>query len=689
MLPRPWFIFLALASGAPAAAQEVKHPADVLPEDVLGYVELRQPGQIIKEVVSLTEGAMLRGAAEVLAKLREKHPTDAFRFGPDDLQIAAGMLGVFTAPELAAEIGRIEGVAVAVMGIDEKQEMPDFVGFVLPGDSNLPGIGFRMAVAGGMGSGYYSSDGKTINQARTSIEPVGKCEGVQLYQPVERRSTLIRNPDGGTKQAAPPVVREVGPALARLSSGVILVGTPERVKDVIRRATRKSTDASLAAGRAYRQAREQLGDKPGLFAFGNPAAGLKLAEQYLPGGMRELFVPIRDLVNPKAIAGVATSLTLSEGTLSYRWLARLDPDQKSLALEFLPSVPLKAELLHFAPRDALFVAALSNGEGGKRWTKLLELADAAAKVVAPKLPPPSRLMAGAEGTLGFKIGDDVLGKIDAVAVALPSAARLNDLVKSGAPPAVAIVQATDEAGATKLAREIIPLIVGAATLEFGIKPTEKKVGDEALLVLELGSGMPALVYGQRGTTLVIGANEALVAESLAAGVKKQGYLADEKAQEAVKRAGSPVLVAIGKPLTMAALGFAVVYEVHESRAVGPDGVPTVRRETIVPAETKALLKRLTELAKSEDPLVISFSRKVDQLSLEATYTGLCTLVPKAMDMGVEFYFQSEVSRPAVKSKASPPFKIEGKSDTVPKRLEKPKAAPTKEPPAQKDLSKEP
>ena len=69
--------------------------------------------------------------------------------------------------------------------------------------------------------------------------------------------------------------------------------------------------------------------------------------------------------------------------------------------------------------------------------------------------------------------------------------------------------------------------------------------------------------------------------------------------------------------------------------------------------------------------------------------GLRTLVPKAMDMAVEHYFQSQAPRPAGAIKATQPPAV--KIEAVPLKKSKKPMPPTKETKEKetKDLSKEP
>jgi hypothetical protein len=641
--------------GATVHAQEIKNPAEVLPKETLAYAELQQPGQVAMEIAALLEGSVLGNLPDSFAKYQGKY-SPAQR-GPRPTDIAP--FGLMTAPEVVGELNRIRGAAIAITGIDpEDKNQPEFVAFVMPGESNFPGFIYRMFMAS-YGYGYTNYGNNEINEYGSRVDPIGECEGVRLYRPVSRRATYVRGPNGQRgEQKGQPVIKPEGPAVARLSSGTILIGTPDRLKDVIRRAKGQSSDSSLASVRAFQEASKQLGNRPGVFVYGNPATILNVAEQFVPPAIKEPYSTVKKLVNPAALAGIAGRVAVEDGSLNIRWLARLDPGEKSPVLDILPTKPLSTDLLNYAPKDALFVAALSNTDGEQRWERFVHAADEAAKAVMPPkimIIPPSRMIAAAEGGLGMKIGKDVLGKIETVGIAMPSAQRI-DAEKGSATfiPVVALIRATDDDAATRFAKEFIPSIVGTATFQYGIQPTEKKVGDQIVYEFSFGKDGPTLSYGRNGATLILGMNSALVAESLSAGAKKEGFTSGNSAAGALKRAGEPVFLVATKPLTIAGTALAVRRTVvHRTDASGK--VATTVTELPPDPETAALLK----LAAEEEPLVISLSRQPDHMAWEASYPGLKRLVPKVIDLAIEAQFEPPPSprhtspepadRPAAKS----------------------------------------
>src|SRR5262249_41374140 len=335
--------------GTRGAAQS---PAELAPAKTLAYIELQRPAELAKELAALMEGSYLANVPDSLAPLYAKAPRARPR-GPDALT----MIGVALAPEMLKEFGRIKGAAVAITGIDKEQGMPELLVVVQPGESNLPALMMRMFLASYSSGAYRSSVGKR-NEMRGGCERAGDTEGVGLYRYVERRF------EGDAK----PTVQVMGPAFAKLPDA-LLIGSPELVKQAIRRVKGKETAKSLANEPAFKKAREDTVPAPGLFAYANPPAVMDLLGQLGvleggPGG-KEQHAPtwigaLIQLVNPKAFVAVADQLSLRDGTLHYRRRVYFDAKEKSPLVELLPKGPVPQHLLDFAAPDALLFAAVAN-----------------------------------------------------------------------------------------------------------------------------------------------------------------------------------------------------------------------------------------------------------------------------------------------------------------------------------------
>jgi hypothetical protein len=675
----------ALLGEGGARAQKIQSPAELFSAKTLAYGEIRQPGQLAKEVRGLFEGSVLGNVPTSLDKLRDKLTKAGV--SPWELQ-PLGAFGLALAPEVTKEISRLKGAGVGLMGIDKHGE-PEFLAVVLPGDSQAPAFFMRAFLT------------------MAPVHAVGKVEGVTIYQAVERRFQRVDRPFDDKKDGPPPAPRlsEVGPAVAMMP-GALFIGTPEAVKDAIRRAKGKAQEESLGKSEAFQEASKDAGTQPGLFAFVNvpgmaefileqarphplkPRAGAGAQEQAEVEAvqaerkrMEEAIAALTKLLNPKAFRSLAYSLTLSKGTLRYREMARLDPKEKSPLLELLPATPVNTELLHFAPKDATAVAALSNGDGEKRWTRLLEVIDTIDQLMdnTPKQFLPSQHMKKLEEALKISIAKDVAGKISNVAVAVGDLwnAPVKKVVEKGpgfesvsiSPqiPVVVIVQATDEDAARKLT-ELLPQVCGLLKGKNDVKPATKQVGGQTIAILPLGRH-EALHYGRHGSTIVLGPYQKPVAQALADGAAQKGWLATAKDAAVLTKLKDPLLVAVVKPVSCLGAGLLMRGHGHvhsEARPIrggipdarpdtkpspneadkGDDKAPPPRPERKVtvtvtegPAdhdETEVRLKKeLGKLLAGEEPLVVNVTRTDERIQAEATVGGLKPLVARLTDFAIE------------------------------------------------------
>jgi hypothetical protein len=593
-----------------AVAQSIKTPAEIMPADAVAYVELRQPGQIVKEIQGLLEGSVL-SKPTALAKLQEKYKTSAFRRGPEEAMAASLLL----APEIPAELGRMQGAAIALTGVDktERGSPPEFVAVILPGDSNILRLAWR-AFPLTFSSGYGSFGGKVRVEGMSRFEAIGEVEGVTLYRMKmrERRTTEGKE--------TVETVREEGPALASLAD-VLVVGSVERVKEVIGRAKGNVRTPALAGSRAYQDAIKGMGDRPGVLSLGDVKSLLAMLDQApLSPHDREVFATIKKLVNPSALVNTNQSLSLANGALKFRWQAQLDPNEKSRVLDVVPSAGINPQMLQFVPRDATLLVAVSNADGEQRFGNLLTFANDIHRASGGRGRAPSDDLDRLEKMLGAKIGKDILGKIHGMAVSLKAPGNISELTP---PPALVVIQGTDEAAAKTLAEETIPHFYGLATNTPGLKAETQEVQGQTVSVL------PFISYGRQGATLVIGSKPELVADALNNGAKKQGLLADPKIGARLAKAEGTVLFLAAKPLTMASKSL-------------PLGLP------FMPAEERALAVKLVvplqQLAKNEEPIVLHVTRTREAITAEFVVAGLKEVAPKAADFGVEMFLQMEKSR---------------------------------------------
>src|SRR5262245_5417245 len=76
-----WSLTLLAFCVPPSLAQPIKDPATVMPANVLVYGEVRQPGELVKEFVSLFENSMFSNVPESLFKMMEEMKAPPPRHG--------------------------------------------------------------------------------------------------------------------------------------------------------------------------------------------------------------------------------------------------------------------------------------------------------------------------------------------------------------------------------------------------------------------------------------------------------------------------------------------------------------------------------------------------------------------------------------------------------------------------------
>jgi hypothetical protein len=660
-------VFMWLLAVPVWAEEPARNVAELLPADTLGFVELRQPGALLKEVANLFEGTAFGNIPDSLTKLWGKD-------GPPPRERAAmapvGAFGLFLSPEMVKEVGRLQGAGFAVTSF--KNGQPQMVAIVLPGESNAPAFFMR---------------------AFLTFEPnklIGEVEGVRIYQQEPRRWQI--EPKRGFEEKrgfeprekpAPPQDRDEEkrplraekkhgdePAFAMMP-GALLIGTLDAVKDVILRAKGKVKGETLAGNKTYQEASKEIGGQPGLFAYVNVPAALVAIENGVQALGKDELAAIKDLIGAKAFRAAGYSVSLDQGTFRYRELALLDPKEKSPVLEAFPKEPVKKELLHFTPADTVLAVAMSNSNGAERWAQIVKLIDACAKIGGAK-DVPSEEIAKFEKGLGIDIGKDIMGNITAFGGALgdPMKAPIKRVEEKQGGfqrvsvfpeiPGVVVLQARDEDAATNFMEKVLPKIYGAIHNKANVKPDSKKVDGQTIYSLPIHEGV-ALNYGRSGKTIVLGGFPKPVSQALNNGAKEKGFLADAKVESRSKELEGTVFVMAMKPATMIA-GAMIPWMMEErrSKAVPPRGeekrdprekekpAPSGEEKRPAPARAVAqdraeardeehfkLPKELTQLFAKEELFIIRVTRKDDRILEEGTWPGLKTLVGPLMHLFME------------------------------------------------------
>ena len=530
-------LFMALlvteaANAQPGKVLRADFPATLMPEKTIAYAELYQVGLLAKEVGDLFGGSALADVPDSLDRIRSKYAKDLdvwARRRPEEI----GIFGLMMAPEIIAELGRVEGGAIAFTGMAKGPiEMPEFLAVVMPGQSKC--------------ARYFMRTMLTMAPTK-KLETI---EGVSVYgleygkKAMKKKEFKGPPPDfkGDKDKSAPTSVDglpvkpefsvstdqgdddEMGLPVFAMTPNVLLVGSRNNVKEAILRLKGKLKTTSLAQTAAFKEARQIMDGKPGLFTYANPEALFDMVEQIrFPFGptFKEEFPNLRDTINPKAFRALAQSYTLEKGKLTVKEVVLLDSKEKDAVLDLLPTKAANADLLHFAPKDAVFAAIIDNTGGEDRWRKLLAIMDA----LTPKNEPrrPSAEIKEGERELGIDFGKDLAGQIAGAGFAVgdPLTARIktvevireNSSYSHSAPeiPMIVIVQATSDEAAENLLK-LVPKVLSGGRKESPL--TKRSVAGRDLTVIKMGPD-GEICYGREGTVLVFGQ----MAETVAGGVK--------------------------------------------------------------------------------------------------------------------------------------------------------------------------
>jgi hypothetical protein len=626
-IPLAFLLGLSFASPALGQPASVKDPADLFPADTLFFAELTRPADVARDVEALIRGSILDDLPSYMAKLRGKNP-DRFGYASEGPLVLSSLLG----PEAMAEFKRGQGAALAITGINKKGE-PDFVGFVLTGESNVPGFFMRA---------YLSSS--------PFVRSVGQVEGANVYLETMGRDS-VPVPPGGAPPAPPPPL-PVGPCFAQLPGIVIIGSNKEVVGDVIRRAKKKEQKPSLANSASFAEA-GRLRQRAGLFFFANPVVLADQVETNLQKSANRLdqqdWDVLKELVNPKALRSFAGSLSLSDGNLDLQLSATLDPKLKSPLVELFTNHPLNAAVLQPVPKDAALMFTLPLNDGAQRWQKLLAVADAVAKASGQIGATPGEAIKEIEGRLKVSLGNELFGRIASITVVMPAK---QELPKGGTGIPMLMIAATD-AAATERLEQVIPPLLGLMVGD-NVDPVTETL--QGLKIRSLpGSAFPwktPLHYGRKGTNLVIGQDRKLVAAALNRDLK-DSLAADSRFLNGVKDHGDSAFLGCwqwAETLAYLALPDPPSGVGGKANAPPPAGSPR--------AEMEKHLRPFLDQARKLPSLVVSLSRQEDDLRLIVRQPELKAAASKLIDSGMELFLNAG-------SRASATFQKVGDAIPVP------------------------
>jgi hypothetical protein len=584
MISRSLQCVLAAAVFLPAAALaqpvQVKDPADLFPPDSLLYAEVTKPAELSRDVAAFIKGSVVEDMTQFMSKWREKKGDGYFMAAE-----MMAMMSAFAGPEALAEFKRMQGAAVAVTGVNKKND-PEFVFVLLAGDSNVPNFIMRMFM--------------TVD---FSLRSAGTVEGVPMFYEVPRGFNRV----GPGAPAPPPMPQEItGPIYANPPGAVIVGSSVEATTDLIKRMKGKEKRLALSGAPGFREA-AALRQRPGLFAFANPGRILETVETYLKGD--DAFPPIArrlvaELVNPKAMRYAAASLTLIDGSLDLQLAVQTEAGNSSPLIDFIADHKVALPMMQASPKESIGLVTFALNDGEKKFNQLLAMAE---KIVGDDGPKPSEQIKAIEGQLKASIGKDIFGRISAVTVTLPAH---QELPKGAMEIPMLIVTGVDAAAAEKL-EQLVPPVLGMIAGDL-IEPITETIQGQKVRSLP-GKAFPwkaALHYGRSGPSLVFGLDRKLVAAAMA-GKPTDSILSDTKLTEAIKPHENSAVVGFYRWGNLLPDWFAVMG--HERRWV--NGKFEEPDQAKIKEKSDKLRKSMAGLLQELPPLVVSLSRKSDGVVL--------------------------------------------------------------------------
>ena len=294
MLTSPVWItvgILALVILRPSAAQdrpvqnpvEVKDLAELFPTRTVAYVETKDIKAAVKEFRAVLKGSFI-----------DDMPASLEKFMGDDQDFYRGyesrILALYFSAESLDEISRLKGGALAL--VDNPKDfhaMPNFLGVLLTGDSNLVHLSAR----------------SLLNFSRMRV--VATVEGVKIYREPPYRNDFRdkfdkvkdkpfdfkdKDLDRDEKFQVQAVddhdmadARHSAPALALMPGAIIIGSQTKEVSDLIRRLKGKNAGPTLASNSEFKK-HTNLRKDPGLFAFANLETVATLGRELIFSGSR-------------------------------------------------------------------------------------------------------------------------------------------------------------------------------------------------------------------------------------------------------------------------------------------------------------------------------------------------------------------------------------------------------------------
>lgn len=480
-------VLFALSPGARAA-----DVAELFPPGTLAYAELHDPGTFGPQFAALVKGTPLEDSIPFIEGKKAAAKTlGEFRASKDLAELA-----LFLSPEVMAEVRKLGGVAVGLVGFNDRGD-PEVVVAVLTGDSAAAGLAARAFI--------------TTSTNLRKVAEVSKVPVFQFRAPVVRYDAMNRPTIDNEK---PPTEGPHEPTFA-YTPGLFVAGTSKAaLASVIKRFRGEEKD-SIKATEAFKTAAAEY-RKPGVFFYANaPELFAKIDAAGRAAGDpmdSDLLAWLRLTAGPKALKAVAGHVGFRDGGLVVTAGAKLDPAHPSPLAALLSGPAVKVDALHHARRPATFAATV-NLPQKDRAAALVGFLDAFAKANGELGRLPGDLLKELQTKHKIAV-NDVLAKVRAVTVVVPPK---QELPKGAKPIPLFVLHFDDAAGATAWEEFFPKLVAEIAGDDKPAQPSAETV--EGVKVLSLpATGLPwkaAIHFARKDAVVAFGLERKPVALALA------------------------------------------------------------------------------------------------------------------------------------------------------------------------------
>ena len=492
MISRIAAVAVVAALAAPVRAADPTDVADLFPAGTLAFVELHKPADFAPQFAALLKGTPLEDGVAFVHARRDKAKSVQDVQGKQDLALAA----LFGSPELFAELKKVRGAAVGLTGFTDLGE-PEIALAVLTGDTPALGLAARA---------FLTMD--------TSLRRVASVGDVPVYQ--QRNPNIVHDPMTGQPRLSndkPPVEGPHEPTFAYAPGLFVIASSKKAVADVVTRFRGAAKDA-LSASPGFKEASAGHRRAGLFFYFDAPPFISKFetaAKQKgdLPG--TDLVAWVKMLAGAKALRAVAGCAAFRDNGLSLTATAAFAGGQKSPLHDFLSVPGVKVELLHHAPRPAVYAAAVTL-PAANRTPAVLAFLDALAKAGGELGRLPGEAVRELEGKYKTPIAAEMIDKTKAVTIVMPAKQEL----PKGTLPLPMLVLHCDTAAAAEAWEGFLPKLVADVGNTPPAGPSSEAIGGVKVFSLP-GTGLPwkgPVHYARKDATVAVGLDRKLVAQAL-------------------------------------------------------------------------------------------------------------------------------------------------------------------------------